>query len=586
MAGGFSFPPPPPPPPKPASGPDQGNPQYGSQQPGRGGQGRRDFESRGRGPISGRGGQNFRGRGNANMTPLSQDGNQRGGGSWRGDREAHAYSGSRFRGPMDDTQNSSGYPPGAYVNPNFIGNGKTSTNALNSQPNEIHTSWHGQGHAILATSPPSAQYNSRTAAGHKRKLDALRGPQEPREKRPAPPAAPSVPSFGALILPMSGNAPSNQPNGHQTSMTRNQNQKPTAKSIGLTPGDKVEAENFSDSAQEDNDVDEEAQCAELGTKLTFEHNGEVMSLNNEADLAVWREERRKKWPTSNRVAEKEDDRKRIGAERKRLLAAAAGIHRMPRSRKVETRQKTTTRGTDAGKKAEPETHAPALIELNGKHARCGMIEVVEASATQPKATDTTESPRTEAQPSSDATEPSLLRDQCPGEGTGKGVDSVPRLPGISMEDTDDEGDAVVGAPDQAGSLSSSSDLSSDSGSESDSEGPPEASSTKQTEPAPSHARKPVCRYFAASGSCRDGDTCRFRHELSARAPAAALHTNQQASRPAYDRFAPKLDQPSEKGRKSIHERLVEQEQLEQDRLTLKAIKALGEAGFFNATNVY
>ena len=65
-----------------------------------------------------------------------------------------------------------------------------------------------------------------------------------------------------------------------------------------------------------------------------------------------------------------------------------------------------------------------------------------------------------------------------------------------------------------------------------------------------------------------------------------MATNQaqqfQALRQPYDKFAPKLDQPAQTGRKSIHERLVEQEQIEEDRLTLKVIKALGEAGFFKA----
>jgi hypothetical protein len=95
----------------------------------------------------------------------------------------------------------------------------------------------------------------------------------------------------------------------------------------------------------------------------------------------------------------------------------------------------------------------------------------------------------------------------------------------------------------------------------------------------------VCRYFAASGMCRDGDTCRFRHELSSKAPSARPAQPQQ-DRPAYDRYAPKLD-PKINDRKSIFERLVEQEEKGDDKLALQVIKALGQAGFFkeSATEV-
>jgi hypothetical protein len=170
----------------------------------------------------------------------------------------------------------------------------------------------------------------RTQAGHKRKLDALRGPQQPREKKPGLQTAPAVPSFGAPILPaappLTTARTSNQP---ATATTSSQTQL-GARNLGLTPRDGVEPEYPSES--EDEDVDEEAQFAELGTKLSFEHNGEVMTLNNEADLAAWKEERRKQFPTTDRVSQKQTEAWQIGEERKRLLAAVARLHQAPRNR--------------------------------------------------------------------------------------------------------------------------------------------------------------------------------------------------------------------------------------------------------------
>jgi hypothetical protein len=78
--------------------------------------------------------------------------------------------------------------------------------------------------------------------------------------------------------------------------------------------------------------------------------------------------------------------------------------------------------------------------------------------------------------------------------------------------------------------------------------------------------------------CRDGDSCRFRHELSSRAPSARP-AQPQPDKPAFDRFAPKLD-PKTDVKKSIFERLMEQEEQSDDRLALQVIKALGQAGLF------
>jgi hypothetical protein len=149
-----------------------------------------------------------------------------------------------------------------------------------------------------------------------------------------------------------------------------------------------------------------------------------------------------------------------------------------------------------------------------------------------------------------------------------------------MDETDEESDAEEAAAEEdvEGIAHMEKEAEPSSDAESDDDGPPEQVSSKPRPSAASEARKPVCRYFSASGMCRDGDSCRFRHELSSRAPSARP-AQPQPDKPAYDRFAPKLD-PKTDVKKSIFERLIEQEEQSDDRLALQVIKALGQAGLF------
>lgn len=545
MAGGFSFPPPPPPPPKPAQQSQQPDYEY-SQQSSRGGRGRGGFDTRGRG--SGRG----RGRGNPNFESTIHSNPQSGSAStqWQ----------NSHQGPQTFQTNAQRPPPGSYINPNFTGQ--------RQYGNANATSTHTQ----------SNDGPARNQAGHKRKLDALRGPQQPREKKPGPQTAPSVPSFGASIFPTAASAepartPSNVPAPRSGPSTR-----PGSKALGLTPQDGGPPAYPSDS--EDEDVDEEAQFAELGTKLTFEHNGEVMTLNNEADLAAWKEERRKQFPTNDRVSQKETERLRVGAERKRLLAAVAKLHQAPRNRHVEAKTRSLR---EPAKQHDEARQEPLATNLEQSEKAAGpsdtvsshepskvaavtndtsMIEVIDENDQRPAVADAESNAITGTQQST-SDEP---------------MQDVPKvLPGIDMDETDDEGDAQEATAESPESEAESSD------SDSDDSGPPEQVSSKPLASAAPGAPRQLCRYFSASGRCRDGDACRYRHELSSKAPSARPAQPQQ-DKPAFDRYAPKLD-PKKDERKTIFERLLEQEQQGDDRLALQVIKALGQAGFFEESGI-
>lgn len=580
MAGGFSFPPPPPPPPKPTVQTQQPEFEY-SQQAGRGGRGRGGFESRGRGGSGrGRGG----GQGNSNFEPLGQHQRQN-----FNQGPSTAQPRERFEASINVQP-----PPGSHINPNFTGQRQGAPATARNQPTPGYHDRHVSGSGERSSNDARSSYTAnrilsddgpgRTQAGHKRKLDALRGPQQPREKKPGLQTAPAVPSFGAPILPPAPPVTTVRPSTQPQIVNIPSRAQAGARSLGLTPKEGVEPEYPSES--EDEDVDEEAQFAELGTKLTFEHNGEVMTLNNEADLAAWKEERRKQFPTTDRVSQKHGEALRIGEERKRLLAAVARLHQAPRNRNSEVK----TRSLREPLKSSEATTVPTPLDADmpekesvASQSDIPSIQEIEdlaESAPIASAPATTEdhAPATqdlEMHHGNDtvvpAQEPALPQPK---------LDQPVALPGINMDETDEESDAeeIAAEEDVAGVAPMENEAVPLSDAESDDDGPPEQVSSKPRPSAASEARRPVCRYFSASGMCRDGDSCRFRHELSSRA-LSARPAQPQPDKPAFDRFAPKLD-PKTDVKKSIFERLMEQEEQSDDRLALQVIKALGQAGLF------
>ena len=586
MAGGFSFPPPPPPPPKPAA---QGQPSEASYpaQGGRGGRGRGGFESRGRGGAGrGRGGH-----GNSNFEPLGQQ--QRPNFNQESTQPRERYEAS-YNGSAGIPM-SLQPPPGSHFNPHFAGQRQGTTSSASSQPSarpqdrNFHRSGEQSSTDTRSNNTPNRRLSNdgpgRNHAGHKRKLDALRGPQQPREKKPGPQTAPSVPSFGAPILPPAPPTTASRPSVQAQRNNASGRPQAASKGLGLTPKEGVEPEYPSES-EDDDEVDEEAQYAELGTKLTFEHNGEVMTLNNEADLAAWKEERRKQFPTSNRVSEKESEALRIGEERKRLLAAVARLHQAPRNRNTEMK----TRSLREPPKPSEDTTSPMLLDEGVDDPRepeaqqpatvgPAIVEMEDAPTTATAETNTTDS---SVVPQEIATQSAFDDNTSPRESTLSKPELAGRvaLPGINMDDTDDESIAEAATVEEVAHAAASVEIAAESSdSDSDDDGPPEQASSKPRLPAASDAQRPLCRYFSASGRCRDGDSCRYRHELSSNAPSARPLIP-QPDKPAFDRFAPKLD-PKTNDRKSIFQRLVEQEEQGDNRLALQVIKALGQAGFFN-----
>ncbi|KAK3050041.1 hypothetical protein LTR09_008696 [Extremus antarcticus] len=558
MSGGFSFPPPPPPPPKPLVD----HQQYGEQPRGRG-----------RGRVRGRGGP----RGNFEQRGRGYDGG-RGTGSFNG----HATGANRQESGQPNQHFQAQSPPN-----NSITGPSSGFGYQNAQPANNY----GQ-------RKPQAGSPQRTTTGHKRKLDALRGPQSERINKPAPQTAPAVPSFGGPILPPKPALPSPQlgaANPQDVSKP-----KPAGRGLGLLPTAGDVADDLSDS-EDDKDVDEEAMYAELGDKLTFEHNGVVMSLKSQADLAAWKKERQKNWPTTSRMSVKEEERRRVGDERRRLLAGAQVLQRPSLGGKVKSRPRplrTAGVAQDFGTQGQQDDTAVKTVDANHEpfEDKIGMRSLEMANGAGPQKTDRAKQledlrrkvAQSEAKNRLAKAQVDRSQHQLTMMQEAKASTEVEERLGGAVEMTEDdlEQDAIAGedanlepadneeiSHSQADPSASEASSDSSSASEPDSDDePPEETASKPPE-LPTLGREPlVCRYFAASGHCLNGDACRFKHVQRPQRPA-------QPDRKEVTKPPPSNVQTE---RKTIFNRLMEQEQDGADRLALQVIKYLGKAGLFKA----
>jgi len=146
-----------------------------------------------------------------------------------------------------------------------------------------------------------------------------------------------------------------------------------------------------------------------------------------------------------------------------------------------------------------------------------------------------------------------------------------RLPEVDSDSSNDVSE------DSDSSMSSSSSLkSADSNSRTASSGAPEETSSRSNGPVRvpppkrESTKRGICHKFLANGYCPFGHKCKHRHELPERG----------TRREKLERKKEKeKDKPAEK-RMSLYQRLVEQEQAEENKLVLMAVKKLGEDGFF------
>ncbi|KXS95123.1 hypothetical protein AC578_2877 [Pseudocercospora eumusae] len=526
---GFQFPPPPPPPP--TNNTQQVNQNYQSGASG-------NHRGRGRGRGGDRGGQRGgRGRGS----------NHRNGDHTPQTNAAHAINGSYV------PQLQSGYPS---RNRTFAFQNQTQSYhgpSTNAQAQQGHF---GQRQHRDAQTNSSLSGPPRTFDGHKRKLDALRVNEPRKLAKNGPATAPSVPSFGTPVISL-------RPQ-------ENSRVQPQKRSLGLTPGDADPVYSSSGSDNEDGDVDEEKLYKALGEGLTFEHNGSITSLNNVADLAEWIKERKENFPASFRISEKEEKKRRIGAERKRLLAEAKAAlrDRIVRQRPQKLNRKDGGRAPqNAGRETASQIQGPSQPEVDASKGS-DTLGAGGASQSQQEA-DLSIQIYTAKEALADLPKPNLASTS-PTNVLEAGMASARAEAEKFKKKLDETEEAIAPKPKDEDSSSISS-TSSSSSSSSDDE-PPETLTTKLP-PLYNTKRKP-CKFFSATGHCRDGDACRFKHELKPEA-AKALKERRR------DPYAPILDEPEKWSRLSIHQRLLEQEEEAEEKLALRVIKYLGKLGMFD-----
>ncbi|KAL1603621.1 hypothetical protein SLS60_005209 [Paraconiothyrium brasiliense] len=329
----------------------------------------------------------------------------------------------------------------------------------------------------------------------------------PRAKAKAPP---SVPGFGFSLPPIpQPSVTSKSDGGHRQIQKRMK--------LGLTSLNYDEQS----SGEEEEDVDEEAAFAAKwdGKGLQFEHNGETISLQSAAEFAEYIKDRKRNFPTRQRIAEK--------AQR----AAEKRIQELDFLRRVKGTSGRKTTGEESGvsnrsqkKDANRESGStkPKLEELREK-VKASMPAKRPPPGTTQRAIDL---------------------------GIGYGTDT----------ESDDNG-SVLSESSVVSSLESSDDDGSEDEDE-DSDTPPEAQSSKVVPPPivpppripdrkvknPSQDKSKVCSQWKATGKCKY-KYCKYRH----------------------DEEGPK--------RVGLYERMIEQELEKADCLALEAIKYLGRNGF-------
>lgn len=182
-----------------------------------------------------------------------------------------------------------------------------------------HVQGHGHGHGGHGRgSWPSHPPGNHNNHGHKprppHKRDHSAAFNKPQSTAPRTPAAPAVPSFGNP-LPCKP-PPAADANANAARQPKKRKRKHNQ--LGLTP--KTEDH---ESSEDEEDVDEESNLAQgrggsESAPLQFSYKGRTATLQSSADIAAWIAERRKKFPTAERI----EERKKVAQEAKDARDAA------------------------------------------------------------------------------------------------------------------------------------------------------------------------------------------------------------------------------------------------------------------------
>ncbi|KAJ5628306.1 hypothetical protein N7490_010534 [Penicillium lividum] len=387
---------------------------------------------------------------------------------------------------------------------------------------------------------------------------------------PRTPAPPSVPSFGNPL-------PCKPPPAADATRKPNK-RKRTQNMLGLTP--KTEEH---ESSEEEEVADEESKVASDAGPLQFTYKGRTATLQSPNDIAAWIAERKKRFPTAARIAEKKKAEEEANAAReaarrekeqerakeieKRKPPANAGrkpsnaqqgdpaLEEAQRAqRKADKIRRTLDREQKRFAKAEAEAEAARLKvealqkqvlglkqeQSNGASGSTGLSASL--NGVDPVMASTTDAPKDQA---------SLLTNSHEITVASNGMDAMDL-----MSDGSDPSDWTS---------SGGSDTDSDSGSD---DSAPEAVSSRRegperVAPPPREGKKQSCRHFARTGQCNRGDKCKFSHDTT--------------------KPGPKSKPVDKKGRKGLYQALIDQQKTEENKRAMEVITWLGQQGLLEAT---
>ena len=377
---------------------------------------------------------------------------------------------------------------------------------------------------------------------HPNKRDHASAFHKPQSTAPKVPAPPAVPSFGNP-LPCKP-PPAADATRKQKKRKRKHNQ------LGLTP--KTEEH---ESSEEEEEVDEEAKLGTDNAPMQITYKGRTATLQSSSDIAAWIAERKKKFPTQARIAEKqkaaeeakaardaarettrrekeqekekerekEKEITKSPAGRKLSDAQASGDHvdpvldaAMKAQRKADKIRRTLDREQKRFAKAEAEAEAARLkVEALQKQVQ-GLKHGQPGASTEPSGSSAALNVVVEAEVAGSTEMP---KDPASLLATDSHLGDLALPDG--HDDNDDAMDLMSDGDGAEGSdWTSSSGSPSESDSESDDSAPEEVSSRREgperVAPPPREGKKPLCRHFARSGQCNRGDKCKFSHEVSER----------------------------------------------------------------------
>lgn len=326
-------------------------------------------------------------------------------------------------------------------------------------------------------------------------------------------------------------------------------------------------------------MDEESKLAQAGSEsapLQFSYKGKTATLQSTADIAAWIAERKKKFPTQERIEEKKKaadeakaarDAAREAARREKMnekekmnANGKAGEHKekqketrkpsdtnadpamdaaMKAQRKADKIRRNLDREQKRFAKAEAEAEAARLKvaalqkqlgtgqspQQNGSGNENGNDHVAELNAAPSEAAEAAEGSEPMTIDAADKpSEPEALADNAKPVPVEAEVVGAADQPGHDPMDISSDGSGQSDWTSSSGSDSDSDgDGDSDSGSGDSDSAPEQTSSRRQgpekVPPPPREGKKQLCRHFARSGQCNRGEQCSFSHDVSERRKA-------------------------------------------------------------------